>query len=250
MTMRTFSRFGWVVIGLGAWSAGCTGDVVVFGSGGTTGSGTNSGTTSAASMTTSGASMNTGVTAGVTTGASMTTAGVGGSGVCQPAPGESQCTTCAKQNCCNDVTACDADMNCTCWIVCNETNPGNPQACFQQCGAPDATTQALAQCAGMACQNECGPGTTTTTTTSGVSTGTGGNMCPPMPGDSQCTQCAKMNCCSDVNACQGDMTCTCWVGCLGQGGTFQSCTQLCGQTDMTTNALFQCAGTQCQGMCP
>lgn len=75
-------------------------------------------------------------------------------GLCAPAPGDSQCTTCAKSKCCNDVNACGASQSCICWVGCLAQG-GSAAGCYGVCGVPDATTNALSQCSLQQCPGTC-----------------------------------------------------------------------------------------------
>jgi hypothetical protein len=75
-------------------------------------------------------------------------------GLCAPAPGDSQCTACAKSTCRNDVNACAANQNCICWVACLAQG-ASPEACFGACGALDAATNALSQCSVQQCPGIC-----------------------------------------------------------------------------------------------
>ncbi len=83
-----------------------------------TGSGSTSGTT---------ASTGSGEPAAAT-GAST---GSGGA-LCTPKDADSLCAKCAKEGCCQDLTACVTDMGCACWLGC--TLDGNPgYQCDKKC---------------------------------------------------------------------------------------------------------------------
>jgi hypothetical protein len=122
----------------GGCQAECSGGI---GSSSSSGSGPGSSSASSSSSSGSGSS-------------SSASTGTGGN-LCNPAPNDTVCTTCAKQNCCAETNACLADVKCTCWVVCTQQNPNNPAACFQQCGAPDQQTTAIGQCTQQQCQGKC-----------------------------------------------------------------------------------------------
>lgn len=135
--------------------------------------------------------------------------------------------------------ACENDSNCTCWSGCLAQNPTNPTICYQTCGNPDNTTTGLYNCVSGPCQSAC--------TGTGSSSSSGG-ACAPAAGDSACTTCAKKSCCSDVTACAAEKACTCYVTCLGQGGSYTQCYQQCGQSQAFLS-LAQCSGQSCQSEC-
>ncbi len=79
---------------------------------------------------------------------------------CAPAMGDTQCTTCAKMSCCNDVVGCVNDQNCTCIVEC--LGQGKIyQICTSPapvgCGQPSAAFLTLAGCTtGMGpCASKC-----------------------------------------------------------------------------------------------
>ncbi len=91
-------------------------------------------------------------------------------------------------------------------------------------------------------------GDTTTTTTGDTTTTGGGGVCDPAPGDDACASCSKENCCSELEACDGNEGCTCWFECLGGGGDFQECFLMCGQSP-EFQAFGGCAMGSCGNEC-
>jgi hypothetical protein len=81
--------------------------------------------------------------------------GSGGSSLdCNPDPNDTACEACLKMNCCNEITACAGDQNCTCWADCLEVSM-DVMMCFGQCGAPSQTTQGLLGCGQGMCGMDC-----------------------------------------------------------------------------------------------
>lgn len=79
--------------------------------GGSTGGATTADPTTAGTTTTG---------AGTTTGADQTSSGgsTGAPDLCAPAPADDPCSMCLKQECCDQIYACDADPGCTCFLDC------------------------------------------------------------------------------------------------------------------------------------
>ncbi len=217
---------------------------------GTSMSGTGGATTSTTTSTSTSTSSTTTTT--TTTGPGPASSSSGGGG-CSADPADSACVACTKQSCCSTLVPCQSDASCVCWSGCLQQNPNNPQACFG-CGNYDQTTTAFVNCASQSCLTACEGGTTTTTTGTSSS---GGMACAPAAGDTACLSCAKMSCCSQVTACEGDQSCLCLLGCLTQGGSYDQCTKPapmgCGPAPTSfltlaacTNGLTSPCKTACQ----
>ncbi|HGG58233.1 MAG TPA: hypothetical protein ENK31_10595 [Nannocystis exedens] len=84
----------------------------------------------------------------------------------------------------------------------------------------------------------------TTTTTTGDTTTTGGGLCDPAPEDDACQACSKDGCCMEIEACDGNEGCECWLECAGNGGDLQECFLMCGQ-----NPEFQALAGCLMGSC-
>lgn len=80
-----------------------------------------------------------------------------GGGVCEPAPGDDACTSCLKDNCCDEITTCYANPDCACVADCFQGG-GDPFSCLMQCGVNmlPPEVQQLGGCTQMSCGNECG----------------------------------------------------------------------------------------------
>ena len=76
---------------------------------------------------------------------------------CDPSDQDTSCTTCLKDSCCDEITACEADTECTCMALCELLGQGIN--CEDMCGA-DAPSNPLfvelvscgAQSCAMACE--------------------------------------------------------------------------------------------------
>jgi hypothetical protein len=80
-------------------------------------------------------------------------------------------------------------------------------------------------------------------------TGGGGGTpaaCRPDGNDTACESCAKDQCCPEVEACYGDISCQCWIACIYLGG---DCQGTCGNPSATTSALIDCALDHCGAFC-
>jgi hypothetical protein len=75
-----------------------------------------------------------------------------------------------------------------------------------------------------------------------------GDICMDAPSDTACVTCTRMNCCTELGACETDATCACVLDCFTGGCDPFTCLTRCGQND-ATNALVQCAGGMCQDPC-
>jgi hypothetical protein len=123
------------------------------------------------------------------TGTSSSSGGSGGSSgasnACPAAAGDQPCDTCLKQQCCSQITACNADSTCvqtaqTCSNSCNDNSCLT--SCAQQSG--DGPAIALAACAAGPCANCGSAGSSSGASSSGgaSSGGSGGGTCNVPPG--------------------------------------------------------------------
>jgi hypothetical protein len=93
-------------------------------------------------------------------GAGQGGAGVGGGpdDVCAPEPTDTECFTCVKTECCDELEACAASAVCAMCIQCVQ-DTGDPLGCVGAgtCNIQDPTTSALLlQCAQPSCGEVCG----------------------------------------------------------------------------------------------
>jgi len=130
-------------------------------------SGTASGSSSGGTTSTSTSTSTTGTTADTTgttadttgtTGTTAATTGTTGGAACPGDPGDDACTSCLKTNCCDEITACDADAKCTCFFTCVGEGK-SPVECAGTCmvGNP-GQNPAIAgtfECTNASCSNEC-----------------------------------------------------------------------------------------------
>lgn len=112
------------------------------------------GSTTTAPMTTTTTSTTTGepTDAESSSGAPADTGGPN-AGICDPSPEDGDCNLCTKQNCCEQLTACDADVTCNCVISCVDDG-GAPDACQSECGAAPLF-DALTSCVISSCILQC-----------------------------------------------------------------------------------------------
>lgn len=80
----------------------------------------------------------------------------GASMICDPVPNDTACTTCAKNNCCTQLEACEVDSQCGCVADCVLMG-GDLTNCAVGCGAipPSAATTAVGMCVNTNCSNDC-----------------------------------------------------------------------------------------------
>jgi hypothetical protein len=69
-------------------------------------------------------------------------------------------------------------------------------------------------------------------------------VCAPDGADDVCTACLKAQCCDQLVACEGDLTCECWADCIPTGA---DCTH-CGKPFGPSGALLLCV-TNCDVEC-
>lgn len=81
---------------------------------------------------------------------------------------------------------------------------------------------------------------------------TGNTACVPlMPGD-ECQECAAAECCEYYELCSQPTKCSCFVQCVGEGGTVVACMVDCGQPelgDTEAGALALCVFEACSTPC-
>jgi hypothetical protein len=82
-----------------------------------------------------------------------------------------------------------------------------------------------------------------------TSTGAGTFDCTPDPMGDPCIECAKANCCMEIQTCVGDAECGACITCVQQTGDITQCIGMCNQSDPRTGALGQCVIGACAGDC-
>ena len=70
--------------------------------------------------------------------------------VCMAEPGDNECLTCTRANCCPQAEACAPDSTCACLLECF-LDGCDPIGCLQTCGQNDQVN-ALTQCASANCE--------------------------------------------------------------------------------------------------
>lgn len=86
-----------------------------------------------------------------------TTGTTGEPGLCPPDPNDSECATCTKARCCDELLACLADEDCGCFSGCLAMG-GDPMTCGMECMANPMMNEflmALRQCNNMKCSDAC-----------------------------------------------------------------------------------------------
>jgi hypothetical protein len=73
-------------------------------------------------------------------------------------------------------------------------------------------------------------------------------LCPPEPGDDECTLCVKGACCTEAMACEADAACVCMRDCIDGGANNNACKNMCDIQGNNQNyqALNGCVGDFCQ----
>lgn len=140
--------------GSGSATGSTSGDPTTTTTTGEPGSTSAVGTTTDAGSTTEAASTSGGPGSSSDTGGGST----GDPGLCLIAPGDDACTTCNKNNCCDQVLACAADEKCVCFFGC-VNNGMMPVQCAQLCmvGQPgqNPAIAGLFECTNANCGDEC-----------------------------------------------------------------------------------------------
>lgn len=78
-----------------------------------------------------------------------------GASVCDPAKNDTECTTCAKTSCCDQLEACSGDVECVTCLGCI-TTAADPGSCLNgMCSLGDPETGALLACANQSCNAQC-----------------------------------------------------------------------------------------------
>jgi hypothetical protein len=79
--------------------------------------------------------------------------------ICDPIADEDVCVACAKDKCCSELEACEADNTCSCVIDCiGDPDTTDYEACLPQCGVgliPTGPTLNVILCANNSCGTEC-----------------------------------------------------------------------------------------------
>ena len=70
--------------------------------------------------------------------------------MCPPDPGDDACFSCARDHCCPQVQACEADPVCNCTIDCIAQG-GDPGVCNEDCGGMNKATVNLLGCSYVQC---------------------------------------------------------------------------------------------------
>ena len=130
-----------------------------------------------------------------------------------------------------------------------------------QCGAsgrdclPDGLgCQHAAQCCSLACSATCG-GVTMDAGEPDVSASDGSSSSVCTFGTTFCDACLNTECCTEIEACQGDAVCAsqlqCLVTCERNGGSGFACAAgLCSKpSDQATTNLFTCGSQKCFSPC-
>lgn len=60
----------------------------------------------------------------------------------------------------------------------------------------------------------------------------GADVCAPDPADGDCNMCTKAQCCDELSACDSDMTCSCIIDCVDDGGDPNGCQTTCGNSPL------------------
>jgi hypothetical protein len=124
-------------------------------------------------------------------------------------------------------------------------------------GATGMETMALSETTATTTGGATGMETTvlseTTATATGFSESTGGEACAPDMADDECFECSKVECCPQMEACQADTNCNCFIECLalnpGIAGAI-ACDQDCDADVFVMGSLADALG-DCQLMtCP
>ncbi len=125
-------------------------------SAGSSTSGGGSSTSGGGSSTSGGGSSTSGGGSSTSGGGSSTSGGgsTTGGGMCDPGPNPDICTQCVAMHCCQEATACEADVNCTCWVDCIN-NGGGQTECGMMCGAPGQVFFDIVSCVQQNCGQQC-----------------------------------------------------------------------------------------------
>jgi hypothetical protein len=81
-----------------------------------------------------------------------------GDAMCEAAPDDNECETCAKASCCDELEACEADEKCACLSVCVlNSDELDVVDCVADCGGGPFPSQfnPLTGCLTASCNNEC-----------------------------------------------------------------------------------------------
>lgn len=192
---------------------------------------------------------------GGSAGAGGGAAGAGAGGAGGGFDAGNACNACLSTSCSKELTACQADQACTCWLGCFDGQ--NFQQCYQQCGQSQAALGFI-QCGGQKCGQTCGGG-------GGQGGSGGGALDGGGPIDSGkagagggasdgglsqgCQDCMAQSCGQELTACQASKPCTCWAGCF-TGQNYVQCYQQCGAPDSATTNFGQCTQQKCGNSCP
>jgi hypothetical protein len=111
-------------------------------------------TTSGSTSATDSSSGEHGSTSGTTTHHVTTDETTAGEDVCAPSIDDTECTSCTKTACCEEITACAADPVCTCIHECHAA--GTPiDMCMMRCGDDGGANEARDLCVHDSCTPPC-----------------------------------------------------------------------------------------------
>lgn len=85
-----------------------------------------------------------------------------------------------------------------------------------------------------------------------TTTGMAGGICDPDPADDPCDVCTKTSCCPQLTACEADVGCSCFIGCVDAGGDPFACSGECGVSIFgagATGELVSCSSGPCAAQC-
>ena len=169
-------------------------------------------------------------------GCSSSDSGGGGGGSGVGPPGCSKAPDCGSCQACFDACLCQS---------------GDAQACLTQCGGGGGGAGGVAGAGGATGGGGAPSGG------GGAPGGGGGGNCATFTNNPNCDPCLAASCCSQVDACNANASCTGLLACLSQNCAsnpdINACAQqYCGQysggvTDY--NAVGMCAQSSCAGKC-
>jgi hypothetical protein len=125
---------------------------------------------------------------------------------CDPLPGDTECITCLKAECCERLVECMKDSHCACFYECLATEQ-DPSTC--NC-LPSDVFMELSICMYEMCP---------------VCDSTGCGVPDHAP---WCTHCAGEFCCPELQACWNSQDCTCVEQCSAAGILVEICIDECG----------------------
>ncbi|WP_437600549.1 hypothetical protein WMF28_03130 [Sorangium sp. So ce590] len=76
--------------------------------------------------------------------------------LCDAAPEDDECASCAKTSCCSEYDACAGDANCVCLVDClSDGNALSVCTLPESCGSADQVSTDAASCLDDACPAQC-----------------------------------------------------------------------------------------------